>query len=94
MADRVEAELETPEALSIAKNDVLNSKMDEERQRCPDIQQYIVYHGMYYAVYTTLVSRLPSDNIEHTVFSLNQANSYRKKAGLGNSKNETYRYTT
>lgn len=33
MADDVEAELETPEALEIAKEDILLSKMDEERER-------------------------------------------------------------
>lgn len=33
MADRVEAELESPEASSIAREDVLLRKMDEERER-------------------------------------------------------------
>ena len=33
MADNVEAELEAPEAQEIAKEDILLSKMDEERER-------------------------------------------------------------
>lgn len=33
MADHVEAELEAPEALAIAREDVLLRKMDEERER-------------------------------------------------------------
>ena len=34
MADDVEAELEAPEALQIAKEDILLSKMEQERERC------------------------------------------------------------
>lgn len=34
MADDVEAELEAPEALEIARGDILLSKMEEERERC------------------------------------------------------------
>ncbi len=33
MADDVEAELEAPEALEIAKEDILLSKMEQERER-------------------------------------------------------------
>lgn len=33
MADDVEADLEAPEALDIAKEDILLSKMDQERER-------------------------------------------------------------
>lgn len=33
MADDVEAELEAPEAQEIAKEDILLSKMDQERER-------------------------------------------------------------
>lgn len=33
MADKVEADLERPEALNIAREDVLAKKMEEERER-------------------------------------------------------------
>lgn len=41
MADSVEADLEAPEALSIAREDVLLRKMEEERERYMNSAIYV-----------------------------------------------------
>lgn len=41
MADDVEADLEAPEAMDIAREDILLSKMDQERERCCPTQRLL-----------------------------------------------------